>query len=146
MILYLIQISVLRDPELHQHLVVLSAGAITWASSVIGWHNPIHISKVEMRHVLIIWMHIDHFRFFFRLGIWQIVVCISVISPRDNVWVVDHWLSIADLLKLIESSKQENSNGENNHWNDVVDIAFMIKESDLISRNSLAHVLQIHHE
>ena len=78
--------------------------------------------------------------------IWKIVICENVVSMWNDMLVVYDWWATSNLIKVVESSENDKGNGEHSQRNHVIDISLMVKESNLISRNGLGHILKVHHE
>jgi hypothetical protein len=82
----------------------------------------------------------------FELGIWQVVVCKDVVAMWYNMLVVDDWWPATNLVEMVESSEQKKGNREHYQRNHIVNVTLMVQESDLVPRNGLGHVLEIHHK
>jgi len=79
-----------------------------------------------------------------QFRIRQIVVGIDIIAMGDNMWEMDNWLPHSDLIEVIEFLHQKHENAKNNHWEEAVNISFVIEESDLIPGNGFGHILEVH--
>lgn len=99
-----------------------------------------------MRHKWVISFHVYHFWLMFSFWVWQVVVSKDVVAMWHDVLIIDNWWTASNLVELVESSHHEEDYKLDCHGDHVPNITFVVKESNLVSRNGLGHVLQIHHE